>query len=390
MLYLCLALIHRQVFKLFGFALFFMNFQILHQTKKSRLALLKTLHGTIHTPNFIPVATQATVKSLSSLQLAELHLDALLCNTYHLYLRPGEKTIKKLGGLHEFMHWKKPLFTDSGGFQVFSLKDCQVDEDKVCFKSHIDSSLHHFTPEKSIRIQEDLGADIIFTFDECLPFESSYSQTKRAMERTHHWALRCLSSFKNRKKQSLFGIIQGGKFKSLRKQSARFISSLDFPGYGLGSFFHVKKEGLQALRWALEELPEDKPRHLLGIGSIDDIFNSVELGIDTFDCVLPTRLARVGYIFIHPPAGSLKNKFRYRITNSAFKEDKKPLDKNCGCPVCQNYSRAYLRHLFKAGELSAYSLATCHNLYFFNRLMQDIRDSIKENQFPELKKRWLK
>lgn len=368
------------------------GFKILHKKNILRRGIIKTNHGTINTPGFIPVATQGTIKSLISQQLEEIGLEAILCNTYHLYLRPGEKIIKKLGGLHQFINWPKPILTDSGGFQVFSLNKelVSIDDERICFKSHLDYSRHFFAPEKAIKIQEDLRGDIIFALDECVPFESDYSKAKKSMERTHAWAMRCLKAFKNRNKQALFGIVQGGRFKDLRKKSAKFISSLDFSGYGLGSFFDAKKESLKVLKWTLEELPEDRPRHLLGVGSIEDIFNAVELGIDTFDCVLPTRLARVGYIFINPPAGNLKNKFRYRITNASFKEDKKPLDKNCSCPVCQNYSRAYLRHLFKARELSAYSLATCHNLYFFNNLMKMTRKAIEENKFGELRKKWLK
>lgn len=379
-------------------------FTLLYQDQHSqaRTGLITTAHGTINTPAFIPVATQATVKALSSAQLQEIGVDALLCNTYHLYLRPGEKVVKKLGGLHKFMNWNKPLFTDSGGFQVFSLNQgqglCTVNDNGVEFKSHIDQSKHLFTPEKSMQIQRDLGADIIFTFDECLEFNAEYERTRRAMQRTHAWAERCWNEFNKGKrgkteknKQALYGIVQGGKYKDLRKESAQFISSLPFPGYGIGSIFgEPKEESLAITKLMLQHLPHEKPKHLLGIGSVDDIFNYVELGLDTFDCVLPTRLARVGYIFIRPESGgTADNKFRYRILNAKFKEDKSPLDKNCGCSVCKNFSRAYLRHLFKAEELLAYTLATYHNLWFFQRLMREIRTAIATGKFKRMKQQWL-
>lgn len=366
-----------------------MQFKIKSKEGKARAGELITAHGTIETPNFIPVATQATVKALSSETLEKIGVQAVLCNTYHLYLRPGADLISKFGGLHKFMGWSKPIFTDSGGFQIFSLKDglCSVDEDKVCFKSHIDQSKHHFTPEKAIEIQEKLGADIIFTFDECIPFESDYETAKASMEKTHRWAKQCLKAHKS--KQALFGIVQGGKFKELRQESARFMAKLKFSGFGLGSIFgEPKTETLKVLKWMMQELPEEKPKHLLGIGAVEDLFSGVELGVDTFDCVLPTRLARVGYIFTSE--GNLKTRWRYRITNAKFKEDKKPLDKNCKCGVCQRYSRAYLYHLFKADELLAYSLATEHNLWFFNNLMKQIREAIAKKKFKDLKKKWLK
>ncbi|MEK6951234.1 MAG: tRNA guanosine(34) transglycosylase Tgt [Nanoarchaeota archaeon] len=396
-------------------------FQITAQDKHSqaRCGLITTAHGSIPTPAFIPVATQATIKGITSAQLEEIGVEAVLGNTYHLYLRPGEKTVKKLGGLHQFMHWNKPLFTDSGGFQIFSLNKgmqkgmldknkraldksiCTINDDGVEFKSHIDQSRHVLTPEKSIQIQRDLGADIIFTFDECLDFNADYETTKKAMQRTHHWAERCWREFSRlnhnrsqqrstQSKQALYGIVQGGKYKDLRGESSRFIAGLPFPGIGIGSIFGEPKEkSLEVMKWMMDVLPPEKPKHLLGIGSVDDIFNYVQLGIDTFDCVLPTRLARVGYIFLRPESGGTReNKFRYRILNVQFKDDKKPLDPACKCYVCQNFSRAYLRHLFKAGELLAYTLATYHNLWFFQRMMEEIRGSIEGGRFKELKGKW--
>ena len=373
------------------------KFVIRHQLGKARTGQLITVHGKIATPAFVPVATQATVKALTPKQLEEIGFEAALCNTYHLYLRPGADIVKKMGGLQKFMAWNKPVFTDSGGFQVFSLKDglCAVNDDCVTFKSHIDASKHIFTPEKSMQIQRKLGADIIFAFDECLDINADYETTKKSLERTHRWALRSLNEFKKLnkdKKQALYGIVQGGRFLDLRKKSAQFISSLGFDAIGIGSIFgDPKTESKKIVEHTLKFLPENKPKHLLGIGAVEDIFTYVELGIDTFDCVLPTRLARVGYVFVRPESGGrLSNKFRYRITNSKFKEDKAPPDKNCGCYVCQNFSRAYLHHLFKAEELLSYTLATYHNLYFFNRMMKEIREAIEKDKFWEMKRKWVK
>jgi len=373
------------------------HFTILHQDKHShaRTGIITTPHGTIHTPAFIPVATQAAIKGLSPAQMHEIGFDALLCNTYHLYLRPGEKTIRKVGGLHTFMGWNKPIFTDSGGFQVFSLNDgrCKVSDDCVEFKSHIDQSKHLFTPEKSMQIQRDLGADLIFAFDECLDINADYETTKKSLARTHSWELRSLKVFQKLnkdKKQALYGIVQGGRFKELREESAKFVASLPFDAVAIGSIFGDPKEESQKLvAHTMKFLPESKTKHLLGIGGVDDLFTYVSMGLDTFDCVLPTRLGRVGYIFIRPESGGrVKNKFRYRVLNEKFKDDKAPLDKNCLCYVCKNFSRAYVRHLFKAEELLAYSLATYHNLWFFQNLMREIRESIEKDRFKELKKKW--
>ncbi|MBW2963389.1 tRNA guanosine(34) transglycosylase Tgt [Candidatus Woesearchaeota archaeon] len=364
-----------------------MDFKIKSKEGRARVGEIITAHGIIETPEFIPVATQATVKAVSSEILEKIGVQAVLANTYHLYLRPGTDVVEKFGGLHKFMGWSKPMFTDSGGFQVFSLCDIRdVDEDGVIFCSHLDKSKHSLTPEKSIEIQEKLGADIIFTLDECIPFESDYETAKKSVERTHKWAKRCLEAHKS--KQALFGIVQGGKFEDLRRESAKFIGGLGFDGYGLGSIFgEPKEETLKVIGWMMEELPEEKPKHLLGIGAVEDIFNGVEMGVDTFDCVLPTRLARVGYIFTSE--GNLKSKWRYRITNAQYKGDMGKLDKNCGCSVCQRYSRAYLYHLFKTNELLAYALATEHNLWFFNNLMREIRSAISNGKFKEMKEKWL-
>jgi len=373
------------------------SFQIIHQEKdcSARTGILNTAHGKIHTPAFIPVATKGTVKALMPEQLEELGFEALLANTFHLYLQPGAETVEKLGGLHKFTGWNKPIFTDSGGFQVFSMNDglCVVDDEGATFKSPIDASKHRFTPEKSMQIQRKLGADLIFAFDQCLEIKADYEQTKQSLQRTHSWAERSLAEFKKLnqdKKQALYGIVQGGRFPELREESARFIASLDFEALAIGSIFgNPKEESLELVKSAMKHLPDQKTKHLLGIGAVEDLFNYVELGLDTFDCVLPTRLARVGYVFIRPDSGgNIKNKFRMKIT-SAFSADPAPLDKNCGCYVCQNFSRGYLKHLEKAKELSFYTLITYHNLYFFSALMKEIRAAIAKDRFLELKKEWL-
>ncbi len=383
-------------------------FSIIHQDGAARCGVLHTLHGEINTPAFIPLATQGTVKALAFEQLDELGFESVMCNTYHLYLRPGAELVQGQGGLHAFLNYRKPLWTDSGGFQVFSLKNCRVSEESVTFFSHIDQSRHEFTPEKAILVQQQLGADIIFAFDHCIPHNSDYETARAAMERTHRWAERCVQAFQQSnaagrgdsqkfpaksptKSQALFGIVQGGKFPELRRESAGFISSLPFDGYGMGSLFgEPKGETRQIAKAMLEILPPDKPKHFLGIGGVEDIFAAVELGGDTFDCVLPTRLARIGYAFLRPDSGgSPGNKFRLRITGEACKEERRPLDPSCGCGVCLRHSRAYLRHLWKARELAFYSLMTFHNLYFFRRLMLEIREAINKRQFQKLKEAWL-
>lgn len=367
-------------------------FTITHRDGQARTGILKTSHGEIHTPCFVPLATQGSVKAMFPALLDQIGFDSVMCNTYHLYLQPGAETIQKLGGLHSFIGYPKPLWTDSGGFQVFSLKDCKISENGVTFRSHIDASLHTLTPEKAIQIQQQLGADIIFTFDHCLAHDSEYTVAQEAMERTHRWAQRCLTQLHQHKTdQMLYGIIQGGKYPDLRKESAQFIASLPFDGFGMGSLFGDPKEETQKIAQAMMDiLPEEKPKHFLGIGSIDDFFYYVEMGGDTFDCVLPTRLGRIGYVFLRPESGGNKeNKFRMRITNTQFQNDKSPIDKHCGCYTCKTFSRAYLRHLWKAHELSFYTLTTYHNLYFFYTLMQEMRTAIEKGKFKQLKKKWL-
>ena len=395
----------------------------LSKANKARTGIIKTPHGIIHTPAFTPVATAASVRSLSQQDMESLGTEVLLANTYHLHLRPGDETIRKLGGLHKFMGWNKPLFTDSGGFQVFSLgfgrehgiskigtffpgkrkfsaedkidKLAVVDDNGVTFKAHYSGKLIHLNPEKSIKIQQNLGADIIFAFDECTSPFSGYKYTKNSIERTHRWALESLKYHKQKSKktkQALYGIIQGGAYKDLRLKSAKFISSLDFDGIAVGgSLGSSKKDMLKILDWTMPLLPAHKPRHLLGIGDIDDIFNTVEKGIDTFDCVYPTRIARRGALLLTPKGGGrLKNKFRLNIDNAKYKLDKNPIDKNCSCATCKNYSRAYLNHLYRTKELTYYKLASFHNINFMLRLMEKIRDSIDGNYFNRLKKEWVK
>ena len=391
-------------------------FKLISQDKKARLGIIKTPNGYFETPYFIPVATAATVRALDQTDLKELDTKVILANTYHLHLRPGDELIKKLGGLHKFMSWNKPIVTDSGGFQAFSLgfgmehgigkigniftnkkdtnknqKLAKVDNFGVTFNSPIDGKKIKLTPKKSIEIQNNLGADIIFAFDECTSPLSNYGYSKIALKRTLCWAEECLKYHKN-KKQSLFGIVQGGAYKDLRTKSAKFINSLNFDGFGIGgSLGKSKKDMHKILDWTIPLLDKDKPRHLLGIGAIEDIFNSVEKGIDAFDCVAPTRWARRGHLYISPAEkGNKHNKFRINIQSAKFKEDKKPIDKDCSCYVCKNYSRAYLRHLYTANELTYFRLASYHNINFILRLMETIRTSIKEKSFKKLKNGWLK
>ncbi len=374
------------------------SFKIHHQEQhtKARLGTIKTPHGEINTPAFIPVATKATVKSLTSAQLNEIGYDSILANTYHLYLQPGPDIVEKSGKLQKFSGWNKPMFTDSGGFQVFSLngKLCTVSDTHVTFKSHIDQSTHILTPEKSMQIQRQLGADLIFVFDQCLDINADYETTKQSLTRTHAWEERSVTKFNNINTdhtQEIYGIVQGGRFTDLREESAKFVASLNTFGIGIGSVFgDPKEESVKLVTHALKHLPENKPKHLLGIGSVDDLFHYIPLGIDTFDCVLPTRLARIGHIFIRPESGGkIQNKFRMKITNAKYREDQNPLDPTCTCYSCKNFTRAYIHHLERAGELLFYTLATYHNLSFFKRLMDEIQESIRTDTFNKLKQQWI-
>lgn len=348
---------------------------------QARAGRLITPHGELFTPLFAPVGTQATVKMLTPAQLEEARATLILANTYHLYLRPGDELIRDLGGLHRFMGWSFPILTDSGGFQVFSLaQNRKVDDDGVIFKSHIDGSLHCFTPEKAMTIQENLGADIIMAFDECAePYDRPYLE--KALERTHRWAERCLKS-KSRHDQALFGIIQGGIFPDLRTASAQFITSLPFDGYAIGglSVGETKAEMYATIELTTALLPNDRPRYLMGVGTPEDLLESVRRGVDLFDCVLPTRLAR------HHAAFSSQG--RLNLMNAAFARDERPIDEVCSCYTCRQFSRAYLRHLIVAGEWLAGTLLSIHNIYTLTALMREIRAAILDGTFEERLPHW--
>ncbi len=352
------------------------NFELLSQDGDARAGIFHTPHGDIPTPIFAPVGTQATVKSLSQKHLIELDVKLVLANTYHLYLRPGDELIAKLGGLHKFMNWGGPILTDSGGFQVFSLSDIRdVDEDGVNFKSHIDGSSHRFTPESAIEIQERLGADIIMAFDECTqPYDHTYNL--QAMHRTHRWAERCLQA-KSRKDQALFGIVQGGIFPDLRAQSAAYIASLDFTGNAIGglSVGETKQEMHAMIEVVNAILPEGKPRYLMGVGTPQDLVECVKRGVDVFDCVLPTRLAR------HNAA--MTESGRMNMMNAQYAQDERPISYSCTCYTCQTHSRAYIRHLIKAGELLSGTLLSIHNIHTLLNLARQMRQAIFEGQFNE-------
>ena len=375
------------------------NFKLVKKSKKSkaRLGLLETSHGVVETPSLVPVATQAVVKTLDSQEISETKSQILICNTFHLHIRPKEELISKFGGLQKFMNLNKPLMTDSGGFQVFSLgfgkdfgtgkilknktkegieygqqpKLLKITDKGVTFRSFLDGKELFLGPIESIRIQEKLGADIIFAFDECTSPMANEEYTKASLIKTHEWAKVCLKAKKT--KQALYGIVQGGKFKDLRKESARFIGSLPFDGFGIGGEFgDDKKTMVNMLKLTLEELPENKPRHLLGIGYLEDIPKIIKAGVDTFDCIVPTHYARRGIAYTS--FGELD------LNKNIFENDKKPLDSKCDCYVCKNYSRGYIHHLFKAREITGMKLLTFHNLFFFNSFVEGIRKEIKQGK----------
>ena len=448
------------------------SFEILKQDKatQARLGLIKTRRGDIETPYLVPVATLGSVRALGSDDLAGIGVQCSLANTYHLHLNPGDELIKRLGGLHRFMGFDRPLFTDSGGFQAFSLgfarehnigkignifpqelksdglnqepeeclhNDCdqaeicrdyrrkyddkcaerengsrggidyrgkekingkaskkenltRITDEGISFKSLSDGAWHFLNAEKSMKIQSNLGTDIIMAFDECTSPLSDYDYTRKAMLRSHNWAEESIRY--HDKNQALYGIIQGGWFEDLRLESTKAISAQPFDGIAIGgSLGNSKQDMHQVLDWTVPRLDSDRPRHLLGIGEIDDIFECVARGIDTFDCVSPTRIARRGSLLLSPQAGgSQENKFRINIKNSVFKEDSRPADPNCTCPTCRTYSRAYLRHLYVSRELSYFRLATLHNLHFMLRFMEEIRESLRTGSFAELKNKWLR
>lgn len=411
-----------------------------------RAGVLETAHGVIHTPAFVPVGTKATIKALTPEQVKSLGAEIILANTYHLYLQPGDETVLKAGGLHKFMNWSGPMITDSGGFQVFSLgaaygkeiskitktidpslqiperfddiggpRLAKIGQDGVSFTSHLDGSVHYITPERSIQIQHNLGADIIFAFDECTSPSEDLRYQEEALERTHRWAERSLaehvkllgekvSNFSSRHPSQstewdpreqkignffptmLFGVVQGGRDENLRKKSAEFLGKMDFDGFGIGGSF-AKEDMESAVKWVNEILPEEKPRHLLGIGEPEDLFMGIENGVDLFDCVAPTRNARNGSLYTK--SGKIN------ILNTKFREDFTPIEKDCGCYTCSprhggaSYTRAYVAHLFHGKEMLGGTLATIHNLYFIINLVKKIRQSIIEENFPEFKKEFL-
>ena len=348
---------------------------------KARRGIVHTPHGDIQTPVFMPVGTQATVKAMRPEQVNEMGANIILSNTYHLYLRPGHELIKEAGGLHKFMNWDKAILTDSGGFQVFSLgKLRKITEEGVKFQSHIDGSRHMLTPEKAIERQNALGSDIMMAFDECAPYPADRKYVKDSLERTTRWLKRCKAAHKDIERQSLFGIMQGGMYKDLRKQSAEEIVELDLPGYAIGglSVGEPKDLMLEVLDDCVDYLPQEKARYLMGVGSPDYLFEGVERGVDMFDCVLPTRIARHGL--------AMTSHGRVNIKNAKFEKDFAPLDAECDCYTCKNYSKAYLRHLFKADEMLSAMLLSNHNLHFLLKMMENIRTAIEEDRFLEFKK----
>jgi queuine tRNA-ribosyltransferase len=373
------------------------KFNILKKSKKSRarLGLLNTSHGVVETPCLVPVATQAAIKALSFGEVLKTKTQMVISNTFHLHLKPGEEIVGKAGGLNKFSGWDKPFMTDSGGFQVFSLgfgkdlevgkiakepikrmdlkqpKQVKITADGVFFNSPVDGKKIFIGPKESIGIQEKLGADIIFAFDECTPPLAKKEYVEKSLEKTHEWAKICLKSKKS--KQALYGIVQGGRFKDLRIKSAEFISSLPFEGFGIGGEFgNDKKKMTQMIDWVINELPDEKPRHLLGIGYLEDILPVIRSGVDTFDCIVPTRFGRHGIAFT--------SEGKLDLYKSKFLKDQNPIDKKCECEVCKNHKRSYVCHLLKAKEISAMSLITFHNLYFFNSYIEKIRDDIRSGK----------
>ena len=386
---------------------------------EARLGTIHTPHGDIETPEFLPVGTLATVKGLTPEQLSRLGVQGLLSNTYHLFLRPGAEVVEELGGLHRFMHWDGPIMTDSGGFQAFSLGAARqlgigkigvfpgkegeltpkkgeaykplahIDEDGVVFRSFLDGSKHRLNPEISIRIQEQLGADIILAFDECTSPAASYEYTALSLERTHRWAERSLEARRDTP-QALYGIVQGGEWQDLREKLVQFISALPFQGFAIGGSLGKSKEDMhKVLEWTIPGLPHHKPRHLLGIGEVDDLFEGVQRGVDTFDCVIPTRFARTSNLLVPYDVPGASKRGTLVLRNAEFTRDERPVDPNCQCYCCRNFSRAYLRHLYKSEEILGSVLGTLHNIHFMLTLMRQIRASLEDGTFFELKREWL-
>ena len=351
---------------------------------RARLGVLETPHGRVHTPVFMPVGTQATVKAMTPEEVRELGGEIILSNTYHLYLRPGHELIAGAGGLHSFMGWDGPILTDSGGFQVFSLaRLARIGEEGVVFRSHIDGAEHFFTPEKAVAVQEALGADIAMAFDECVPYPCPYERAREAVERTTRWARRCLAARSKAHRQALFGIIQGSVYRDLRERSAAELAELDFDGYGIGglSVGEPKELMYAVLDYLVPLIPAGKPRYLMGVGSPDCLLEAVERGVDMFDCVLPTRMARNGTVFT--------SRGKLVVRNAEYAGDFTPLDPECDCYACRRFTRAYIRHLLKANEILGLRLTTIHNLHFTLRLMKDIRKAVGRGRFREFKREFL-
>ena len=357
----------------------YFSFEVEHVDKQTgaRLGCLHTPHGDIQTPVYMPVGTQATVKAMTPRDVEETGASIILSNTYHLYLRPGHELVKEAGGLHKFMQWNKPILTDSGGFQVFSLaKKKDIKEDGVLFRSHVDGSRHFFTPESVMEVEQALGADIAMCFDECAPASADHRYAVGAMNRTHRWAERCLEAH-TREDQALFGIVQGCIYEDLRIESAKTLASMDFPGYGIGglSVGEPKEIMYRMLDEIRPYMPEDKPRYLMGVGSPDCLLEGIRRGVDMFDCVLQTRAARNGL--------ALTRKGRVMLRNNTYAHDFGPIEEGCDCYACRRFSRAYIRHLIKAEEILAGTLITMHNIRFSVRLMEEARQAIREDRFGD-------
>lgn len=361
-----------------------LTYELIHKEKDTaaRLGKVTTPHGKIDTPIFMPVGTQATVKTMTPEELLKVGSQIILANTYHLYLRPGSKLIAEAGGLHSFMNWDGPILTDSGGFQVFSLSDLnEITEEGVYFQSHLDGSKHFISPEVSMDIQMDLGSDIIMAFDECPPYPSKYEYVEKSLKRTIRWAKRSKKAMTS-KDQALFGIVQGGVYKDLRQASVKALVDIGFPGYAIGglSVGEEKEKMIDVLDFTVPVMPEDKPRYLMGVGTPEDLIEGVKRGVDMFDCVMPTRIARHGQVFT--------SKGKLTVRNASYKEDFTPLDHECDCYVCQNYTRGYIRHLIKRKEILGVRLTTFHNLYFLMNLMNKIREAIKSDSLLEFTKQF--
>jgi queuine tRNA-ribosyltransferase len=358
------------------------RYEFIKQDKQTgaRLGIVHTPHGSFETPTFMPVGTLATVKTMSPEELIELNANIILSNTYHLWLRPGHEIIREAGGLHKFMNWDGAILTDSGGFQVFSLSDLRdIQEEGVHFRNHISGEKLFLSPEKAMDIQNALGSDIMMAFDECPPYPATYDYMKASVERTSRWAERCLTAHARPDVQGLFGIVQGGEFEDLRKQSAQDLVSMDFPGYAVGglSVGEPKDVMNRVLEFTTPWLPQDKPRYLMGVGSPDSLIDGAIRGIDMFDCVLPTRIARNGTC--------MTSKGRLVVRNAQYARDFGPIDENCDCKVCKNYSRAYIRHLIKCNETFGFRLTTYHNLHFLIELMRKVREAIKEDRLGDFR-----